>query len=269
MNDPTLIADLIRAGVNPDLVQRVTAALIDASTATPVVCDPSAERRREKDRERKAALRASVCGLPQNSAESADKPLPSPSLSLSLLPPTPPILSLPHTPTPASAHVRDEPQNSEPKPSKPAKKPNLANDDDWLKTLEADPTYTGIDIRQELGKMQQWCKLKGKQPTRMRFLNWIGRADRKPISTPAQFSFPLSEEQREIATWFGREPDDWTVEERATWDRLPMVTGDDFAALQWFYRESGYKYLRQTLPALLHNWKAEIDKAKNYDPDKP
>lgn len=268
MNDSTLIADLIRAGVNPDLVQRVTAALIEAHATTPVVCDPSAERRREKDRERKAALRAHVCGIPQNSAESADKPLPSPSLSLSLLSPTPPFLSHPHTPSPASAHVREELPIQETKPSKPAKKPNLANDEDWLKTLEADPTYTGIEIRKELGKMQQWCLLKRKQPSRSRFLNWIGRAE-KTLAPPASFSFPLTSQQREIATWFGRNPDDWTVDERSKWDSLPMLTSDDFQALKWLYTESGYGYLRQTLPSLLQNWRGEIDKAKNYDPNKP
>lgn len=260
MITPEIMTALIQSG-RPFEVTPEGGLIVDAPDTR-----SSGAKRQERYRRNKASL--NVTKRNETSPNETDEKQPSPSLSLSLLSPEPPILSLPHTPTPAAAHVREEPEIQKAKTSKPAKKPNLANDETWLKELEADPTYTGIDIRQELGKMQQWCKLKGKQPTRMRFLNWIGRADRKTISTPSQFSFPLSEEQREIATWFGREPDDWTNDERATWDKLPMVTADDFNALKWFYKESGYRYLRQTLPALLQNWKAEIDKAKNYDPDK-
>lgn len=73
MTDETLIADLVRAGVDPDLVARVANALTEvALSAIPRnSADVSAERRRAKDRERKRFVR----GNPQTSAESADAPL--------------------------------------------------------------------------------------------------------------------------------------------------------------------------------------------------
>jgi hypothetical protein len=141
-----------------------------------------------------------------------------------------------------------------------------ANDEEWLKSIEADPTYEGIDIRRELGKMQQWCNLNHKLSTRKRFLNWIGRID-KPMAGSVVTQLPLSPEQREIATWFGRQPDDWTPAERLTWDGLPMLTTEDMDALRWFYTKSGYAYLRKSLPSLLAGMRDQIDRAKNYTPD--
>ena len=38
-------------------------------------------------------------------------------------------------------------------------RPN-ANDEDWLKELEANPAYAGIDIRRELGKAQAWASVR-------------------------------------------------------------------------------------------------------------
>jgi hypothetical protein len=66
MSVAALIADMVRAGVDPDLIGR-TADLL-ASRDAAVVKDEAAERRREADRERKRA------GRLRNSAESADNP---------------------------------------------------------------------------------------------------------------------------------------------------------------------------------------------------
>jgi hypothetical protein len=49
--------------------------------------------------------------------------------------------------------------------------------------LESDKTYQGIDVRREYGKMLNWCKVKRKQPTQRRFVNWLNGAE-KPL--PAQ-----------------------------------------------------------------------------------
>jgi len=51
-------------------------------------------------------------------------------------------------------------------------------DEDWLKSLESDPTYAGLNIRQELGKMQRWCAEKRVIASRARLVNWINRAER-------------------------------------------------------------------------------------------
>lgn len=58
-------------------------------------------------------------------------------------------------------------------------------DDEWIKGLESDLTYQGLNIRQELGKMQRWCEANRKQPSRMRFINWLNRAE-KPIGITGQ-----------------------------------------------------------------------------------
>ncbi len=55
--------------------------------------------------------------------------------------------------------------------------------DDWLKELEADKTYQGIDVRREYGKMLTWCNVRKKQPTKRRFVNWINGAEK---TLPAQ-----------------------------------------------------------------------------------
>jgi hypothetical protein len=68
MSIGTLIADLIRAGTDPDLVGRVAEALASKEVAPVVLHDEAAERRRAKDRDRKASLR----GSPRKSAESAE-----------------------------------------------------------------------------------------------------------------------------------------------------------------------------------------------------
>ncbi len=53
--------------------------------------------------------------------------------------------------------------------------------EDWLKELEADKTYHGIDIVREYGKMLSWCKVRpNKQPTKRRFVNWLNGAE-KPL----------------------------------------------------------------------------------------
>lgn len=72
MTDATLIADLIRAGLDPELVGRVANAIAEAYADAAAVCgnsadkvDISAERRRAKDRERKR----NISRIPQNSAE--------------------------------------------------------------------------------------------------------------------------------------------------------------------------------------------------------
>lgn len=75
MSIAALIADMVRAGVDPDIIGR-TAELLSAREPV-VIKDEQAERRRAADRERKAFR-----GIPRSSAD----PLPAGSLS-----PEPPI----------------------------------------------------------------------------------------------------------------------------------------------------------------------------------
>lgn len=57
-------------------------------------------------------------------------------------------------------------------------------DEAWLSELSKDPTYEGIDVIREHGKMVRWCELKRKQPTRGRFINWLNRAERPMNGAP-------------------------------------------------------------------------------------
>jgi hypothetical protein len=57
------------------------------------------------------------------------------------------------------------------------------SDSDWLKTLEADPAYAGMDVPREYAKMRRWCQANNRQPTRRRFVNWMNRCER-PMTPP-------------------------------------------------------------------------------------
>lgn len=78
MTDETLIADLVRAGVDPDLIGRVANAIAEAYAASAVSAnvgrfvDESADRRRQKDREYRRKKRAESADSLPTSAESAD-----------------------------------------------------------------------------------------------------------------------------------------------------------------------------------------------------
>lgn len=158
MTDETLIADLIRGGVDPDLVQRVALAMLEAQGTAQVAIlkDDSAERRRAADRERKAEIRASVRRNPQTSTESADKedktlPL---SPSLPLPPQTPPSPAHPHTPAPVPTHVREDAavlilDQPEPKPAKTAGKGTQAE-------LEAYAVEIGLPASDGTAMFDHW-----------------------------------------------------------------------------------------------------------------
>lgn len=55
---------------------------------------------------------------------------------------------------------------------------HLPDDDEWLGGLCLATAYSGVDVRREFSKMQQWCSVNGKKPTRRRFINWLNRCDR-------------------------------------------------------------------------------------------
>lgn len=89
MSIAILIADMVRAGIDPDIIGRTAAALAEREPVK--VVDEQAERRRAKDRERKR-LRNSA-----ESMESAGVSLPSLGGS-SPTPPSPKTLPSPHSP---------------------------------------------------------------------------------------------------------------------------------------------------------------------------
>jgi len=89
-----------------------------------------------------------------------------------------------------------------PKPKKVLPK---ASNEDWLKELEANPAYAGIDIRRELGKAQAWASVRGVGVSQRRFINWLNKAmaDR-PIGLVAgqsSFNRPQAPKPEEPAGW--------------------------------------------------------------------
>jgi hypothetical protein len=57
-------------------------------------------------------------------------------------------------------------------------------DEEYLADLKNNPAYSGIDVERLYHKLVAWCQLKGKQPTRARFLGWLNRED-VPMSATA------------------------------------------------------------------------------------
>lgn len=51
----------------------------------------------------------------------------------------------------------------------------LASEEEWLKEMEAEPVFKGIDIRRELGIAQSWCKDRNRVCTRRFFKDWLIR----------------------------------------------------------------------------------------------
>lgn len=81
---------------------------------------------------------------------------------------------------------------------------------------------------------------------------------------------PISPEQAEIGSWFNRRPTTpWSEKELKAWAKVPKpIDPDDWQALRWFYTQSGCGYLRRDIQTLLNNWSGEIDRAKNFQPDR-
>lgn len=63
-------------------------------------------------------------------------------------------------------------------PARKTPKATSLSDEEFLISLESNPTYEGLKVRQEYGKMITWCSANNREPNRRRFINWINRCDR-------------------------------------------------------------------------------------------
>lgn len=157
-----LIADLVRAGVEPSLVGRVAAIISGIRNI-----DEQAERRRAADRARKAACKS---GIPQNSAESAElvSPLVPP---LSPAPLSPPIIP----PSSKNTKAHALPDDWEP------------NAKTW--TLADELGFTAQEAWDQLERMRDWARNAGggkgrKSDWDAAFRNWLKRAADERRSKP-------------------------------------------------------------------------------------
>ena len=60
------------------------------------------------------------------------------------------------------------------------------SDDEWLDSLQKDPVYADLDVRQLYGKMIRWCEVNDKEPTRRRFVNWLNHQERPMSARPGR-----------------------------------------------------------------------------------
>ena len=60
---------------------------------------------------------------------------------------------------------------------------SVTKDELWLMQLEINPAYNLTDVRREYAKMQAWCSVNRKMPTRRRFVAWLNRVE-KPMDAP-------------------------------------------------------------------------------------
>ena len=106
-------------------------------------------------------------------------------------------------------------------------------EEEWLKGLEAEPAFAGIDIRRELGKCQFWCKTRGLIASRQRFENWLLKAEKpvgftydgassrpKPIQTKPVFTVEIP-------------PPGWAMLLRYTVTGVSEAETDRLCALDW------------------------------------
>jgi len=182
-----------------------------------------AAKRQAAYRERKASQAITGHNKTSQSVTSdarVTQPLPlSPSLPLS--PQTPLSPAHPHAPTPAPAHTPARTREADatltltadPTPAKTSRKALMADDAAWLAELAKNPAYRGLNLETELGKMQAWCQLKGKTPSRARFLNWINGASttERPMQTgrPPPSRNGAYTPERAHAKLAGRDPQDF------------------------------------------------------------
>lgn len=163
-----LIADMVRAGVDPDLIGRAAAALAERDPIR--IVDEQAERRRAADRERKRL---------RNSAESAETDLEKETL--------------PHTPTQEKTNTPSDPKGS----SAPKAKRGTRLPADWFlpDDFRAEALRLGLPehlIDAEAAKMSDWSR-SSKNGAKLDWLaswrNWVRSAiERLPNArgSPAQ-----------------------------------------------------------------------------------
>lgn len=186
---------------------------IRVSKSGAIIVRPHGERKTSTERVRafRAIKRGNACNTETHethettlSVSHETTPSPSPS-SLS---PTPPIP--PPTPTPVQkgAHTHEEAFGLTAETETPKKKSRIkpASDEEWIKELEANPAYKGINIREQLGRLQAWCDLRRKQASRGRFLNWLNRAE-KPMTAQGSARQPKYPSYDPVTATAGKTPE--------------------------------------------------------------
>jgi hypothetical protein len=64
------------------------------------------------------------------------------------------------------------------KKPKRAKKVAEMSDAEWVAYLEGEPALSGINVKQEIGRAQFWCRNNKRVPTRRFLVNWLNKAEK-------------------------------------------------------------------------------------------
>ena len=79
-----------------------------------------------------------------------------------------------------------------------------------IKKLEMNPAYSGIDVRMQLAKAQEWCDANHRKCSYRFFVNWLNRAER-PISAdlvkPKPTQAEIDAEQARLMAMVKAQPD--------------------------------------------------------------
>lgn len=123
----------------------------------------------------------------------------------------------------------DTEQSREPSraPRRSASRRPQVCDDEYLAELQANPAYAMLDVRRLYHKMVEWCRLKGKQPTRGRLVNWLNREDvpfqaSKNGAKPKQVGAPLPAKEQPADDYMAE-----SVEE--------LIAANDFESIGQIY----------------------------------
>lgn len=109
----------------------------------------------------------------------------------------------------------------------------LASDEEWLKGIEAEPAMQGIDVRQELGKAQFWCKARNRQCTRKFFENWLLKAEKTVVRSYDGATSRPAKPQPPKPTYTHSTPvPGWPLIIRTYFD-IPEEEADRLCSLDW------------------------------------
>lgn len=188
LNDTTLIADLIRSGLAPELVQRVTEALVDVASKTQSPVRSANAERCARYRDRKAegmSNHVKPCHDTVTTCQSSPPPSPLP-----LPPQTPPSPAPATAPTPVREAVVDS-QNTgfalaseaEDQPKKSAKRQSKRDIiEAQVAEANAVPLPTKLDTEAFRAIWPEWCAYRTEMAQQNPTKPWTARAARMTLS---------------------------------------------------------------------------------------
>lgn len=81
---------------------------------------------------------------------------------------------------------RAETEASSPSRGKPRSvRAPVLPDEEWLDAMQKNPAYSMLNVRMLYLRMLEWCKERGKVPSRRRLINWMNNEDKPMTAKPS------------------------------------------------------------------------------------